>query len=180
MIRHSDKHKREDTTKLKRKRDTTIYQPSNLDNSLLQPNLQPERLPQETLSGLHRVVLLQLELEQPEDSANSKQKLHLSKVTTNASTGASTEGDEGSLLAGGETLGVPAFGNELVGFGAPDFWVTVDGVAGNGDNVAGVEDVAGDVDGAAVRRDLAGETHGGGAMDTHGFPDDPLKAALQR
>lgn len=122
------------------------------------------------------MILLQLELEQPEDSADSKQELHLSKVTTNAGTGTSAEGDERGLLAGGETLGVPAFGDELVGFGTPDFGVAVDGVAGDGDDVAGVEDVAGDVDGAAVGRDLAGKTHGGGAVDTHGFPDNPLEA----
>lgn len=143
---------------------------------LLQANMQSQGLPQETLPGLHGVVLLQLKLKQSEDSADSEQKFHLSQVTTNAGTRASAEGDEGGLLALGETLGVPALRNELVGIRTPDFRETVDSVAGNGNDVAGVEDVTGDVDGAAVGGDLAGETHGGGTVDTHGFPDNPLEA----
>ena len=143
---------------------------------LLQANVQSHGLPQETLPGLHGVVLLQLKLEQSEDRADSKQKFHLSQVTTNAGTRASAEGDEGGLLALGETLGVPALRNELVGIRTPDLRETVDSVAGNGNDVTGVEDVTGDVDGATMRGDLAGETHGGGTVDTHGFPDDPLEA----
>lgn len=143
---------------------------------LLQANVQSQGLPQETLPGLHRVILLQLKLKQSEDRADSKQKFHLSQVTTNAGTRASAEGDEGGLLALGETLGVPALRNELVGIRTPDLRETVDSVAGNGNDVTGVEDVTGDVDGATMRGDLAGETHGGGTVDTHGFPDDPLEA----
>lgn len=143
---------------------------------LLQANVQGHRLPQETLPGLHGVVLLQLKLKQSEDSADSEQKFHLSQVTTNTGTRASAEGDEGGLLALSETLGVPALRNELVGIRTPDLRETVDSVAGNGDDVTGVEDMTGDVDGAAVGGDLAGETHGGGTVDTHGFPDDPLEA----
>jgi hypothetical protein len=36
--------------------------------------------------------------------------------------------------------------------------------------------VAGDGDWGVAGGDLTGKTHGGGAVDAHSFPDDPLQA----
>jgi hypothetical protein len=36
--------------------------------------------------------------------------------------------------------------------------------------------VAGDGDRGVAGGNLAGKAHGGGAVDAHGFPDDPLEA----
>lgn len=140
-------------------------------------NLQTERLAQESLASLHGAILLHLELEESEDSGGHDEQLHLGNVAADTGTGTVAEGDEGGLLAGGQALGAPALGNELLGVGTPDFLGAVDGVAGNGKDIAGLEGVAADHDGGCAGRNLAGKTHGGGAVDTHGFPDDPLEAA---
>ena len=142
----------------------------------LHANDQTERLTEEALAGLHGPILLHFKLEEAEDGGGHDEEFHLGDVAADAGAGARAEGDEGGLLAGGQTGGIPALGNELLGVGAPDLGGAVDGVAGDGDDVAGVEDVAGDGDGRAAGGDLAGEAHGGGAVDAHGFPDDPLEA----
>ena len=142
----------------------------------LHANDQTKRLTEEALAGLHGPILLHFKLEEAEDGGGHDEEFHLGDVAADAGAGARAEGDEGGLLAGGQTGGVPALGDELLGVGAPDLGGAVDGVAGDGDDVAGVEDVAGDGDGGAAGGDLAGEAHGGGAVDAHGFPDDPLEA----
>lgn len=142
----------------------------------LHTNLQAKRLPQEALASLHRTLLLELEIEAAEYRSAHNQQLHLGDVAADAGSRAVAEGDEGGLLACGQTLWVPALGHEVVGVGAPDFFGVVDCVAGHGEDVAGAEGVAGDLNWAGVCGDLAGEAHGGGAVDAHCFPDGPLQA----
>lgn len=142
----------------------------------LHTNNQTKRLPQETLTRLHGSILLHLELEEPEDRTGHDEQFHLGDVAADAGAGTGGEGDEGRLLARGKPGGIPAFGDEFLGVRAPDFLGAVDGVAGDGDDVAGVEGVAGDGDWGVAGGDLTGKAHGGGAVDAHGFPDDPLEA----
>lgn len=138
-------------------------------------NLQSKRLTQETLTSLHGTILLDLELEEAEDSSAHDEKFHLSNIATNTGTGAVAEGNEGSLLTGSEALRAPAFGNELLSVRTPDGLGAVDGVARNGEDVARAEGVAGDDDGVGAGGDLTGKAHGGGRVDTHGLPDHPLQ-----
>lgn len=139
-------------------------------------NLQTERLAQESLASLHRSILVHLELEETEHSSADNEQFHLGDVATDTGAGTVAEGDEGGLLAGGETLGAPALGDELLSVGTPDLLGAVDRVAGDREDVAGFEGVAADHDGGGTGRDLAGKTHGGGAVDAHCFPDYPLEA----
>lgn len=157
------------------RRYTTAPDSSRTRLSPLHTDLQSEGLPQETLSRLHRTLLLHLELEEAEHRTADNQEFHLRDVATDTGSGARAEGNESGLLTGGKAGGVPALRDELLGIGTPDLLGAVDGVAGHGDNVAGVEGVAGDGDGGVTGGDFTGETHGGGAVDTHGFPDDPLE-----
>lgn len=143
--------------------------------SPLHTDLQSEGLPQETLSRLHGTLLLHLKLKETEDRTADNQEFHLRDVATDTGSGAGAEGNESGLLTRGEAGGVPALRDELLGIGAPDLGGAVDGVAGHGDNVAGVEGVAGDGDGGVTGGDFTGETHSGGAVDAHGFPDNPLE-----
>jgi hypothetical protein len=142
----------------------------------LHPNNQTKRLTQETLPRLHGSILLHLKLKEPEDRTSHNEQFHLGDVAADAGAGAGGEGDERGLLARGKARGVPALGDEFFGVGAPDFLGAVDCVAGDGDDVAGVEGVAGDGDRGVAGGNLAGKAHGGGAVDAHGFPDDPLEA----
>lgn len=148
------------------------------DNPLLHTHFQAQGFPQEALAGLHWALLLDFEVVETEDSCADDEQLHLGDVAADAGTRAGAEGDEGGLLARGEAGGIPAFGNELLCIWAPDLRVTMDRVAWDGDNVAGLEDVAGDLHRRNGGRNFTGETHGGGAVDAHGFPDDPLEASF--
>lgn len=145
-------------------------------NPPLQTNIQAQGFPQESLSRLHGSSLLHLELEQTEDSGADDEEFHLGDIAADARARTSAEGDESGLLARGETSGIPTIGDELVGVRAPDFLRVVDCVGRDGDDVAGLEFVAGNVDGLRCGRYLAGKTHGRCAVNTHGFPDDPLQA----
>lgn len=148
----------------------------DLNAATAHTDLQTKGLAQETLAGLHGAILLHLKLEQTEDSSGHDEEFHLGDVAADTGTGTVAEGDEGGLLASAETLWVPALGNEFFGIGTPDLLGAVDGVAGHGENITGLEDVSADLDGGGTGRDLAGKTHGRGAVDTHGFPNDPLEA----
>lgn len=154
--------------------DALLY--GRMGGTSLHTDDQAKRLAQETLAGLHGAILLHLELEETEDGSGHDEEFHLGDIAADAGAGTGAEGDESGLLAGGKAGGIPALGNEFLGVRAPDVAGAVDGVAGDGDNVAGVEDVAGDGDGGVAGGDFTGETHGGGAVDTHGFPDNPLEA----
>ena len=138
-------------------------------------NPQSKRLAQETFTGLHGTILLDLELEEAEDSSAHDEKFHLSHIAADTSPRTVAERDECSLLAGSETLGAPALGDELLCVRTPDLLGAVDGVARDGEDVARAEGVARDDDGAGAGGDLTGQTHGGGGVDAHGLPDDPLQ-----
>ena len=122
-------------------------------------NLQSKRLAEESLACLHRSILVHLELEKSEHSSADNEQFHLGDVATDTSARSVAEGDEGSLLAGGETLGAPALRDEFLGVGAPDILRAVDRVAGDGENVAGLEGAAADYHGSGTGRDLAGKAH---------------------
>lgn len=144
-------------------------------SSALQTNHQTKRLAKETFTGLHGAILLDLEVEEAENSSAHDEQFHLGNVTTDAGAGAVGEGDESGLLTGSQTIRGPALRHELLGVGTPDFLGAVDGVAGDGEDVTGAEGVAGDDDGGGAFGDLTGKTHGGGAMDAHSFLDNPLQ-----
>lgn len=57
------------------------------------PNHQPQRLPQEPLARLQR-LLIQLELVPPEDGGDNERELHLGHVAANAGARAVGEGNE--------------------------------------------------------------------------------------
>ena len=61
------------------------------------PNVQPQRLPQETFLGL-KVILIQLKFIPSENSANEECKLHLGNVASHASTRAIGEWNESTFL----------------------------------------------------------------------------------
>lgn len=144
-------------------------------SSALHANNQTKRLAQETLASLHGTILLNLEVEEAEDSSAHDEKFHLGNVAADAGTGAVREGNESGLLASSQIFGRPTLGIEFLGIGTPNFLGAMDGIAGDGENIAGAESVTGDVDRSGALGDLTGQTHGGGAVNTHGFPDDPLQ-----
>src|SRR3954468_4532790 len=92
----------------------------NSDSAAAHTNLKTKRLAQETFAGLHGSVLLHLEFEEAEDSGDYDEEFHLSDIATDTGAGSVAEGDEGGLLAGGEALGAPALGDELLGVRSPD------------------------------------------------------------
>lgn len=83
-------------------------------------------------------------------------------------------------MARGQAGRFPAFGHEVVGVGAPDFFAVVDGVRGDGEGGAGGKGVAEDLDRLGVwvvwarGGDETGEAEGRRAVNAHGFVDDGL------
>lgn len=97
-----------------------MFQNGTSNPATTHTNLQSKRLAQESLTSLHRSVLVHLELEETEHSSADNEQFHLGDVATDTGAGTVAEGDEGGLLAGGETFGAPALGDELFGVGTPD------------------------------------------------------------
>jgi len=122
-------------------------------------NLQSKRLAQESLTCLHRSILVHLELEKSEHSSADDEQFHFSDVATDTGARSVAEGDEGGLLAGGETRGTPTLWDEFLGGCTPDLLRAVDRVAGYGENVAGFEGASADHDGGGAGGDLARKAH---------------------
>jgi hypothetical protein len=157
-----------------------IHHHANNANALVRSaaahaDIETKGLAQETLTGLHGTFLLDLKLEKTEDSSAHDEKFHLSDVASNTGTGAVAERNESGLLAWGETVRAPALGDELIGVRAPDILGMVDSVRRDGEYITRAEGVTTNLDGRGTSGNLTGKTHGGGAVDTHSFPDHPLE-----